>query len=624
MVCQVNRKYETWNWSKYMTIPAALDVKIVSSIEQRAAAIVEWKIKVDGTYMEGNTAKTLINKFHELNDLLVGKVKLILFCKDLDVLEHFLSVYVPFEKFDCNGKGLAIATYNHIELRDVKFIASNWKDYSDEEHTIDKLYEYADYYMKNVIFYRKGVLGKTPITPHQVITSMMRQRMTDNDHMLVESIFPKTKAGYLQTKEKTFIGGYCGCTTIEDLKESIGHVDFTTSYIAQALTNYYPMSRFVKADIEDFKSNLKNKCCLINVTFYNFKAGNYIFVGKKHAIDIENPVYSQISKILSADKVTFLVTEMDFELLSTLYDFTTFEINEYFIADRAPLPEYVTSVAQELYMKKATALKDTPEREWAKTLTEHVYGAMDSPIYGDKDWFNVRHEAVASPYWAIWMISHARFALMTTAATLGKDFIYADTDSLFFKNPYLHVQLIEQYNRAMQAKVESFCLKHDLDFEVFKELGTFKYEDEASADHFTIVRFKACGPKRYMYVYNKKTDYQITRKIETKIAGYAKQYKKDGELVNVWLNTYDNEDDLFEAFDDHTKIVDYQKVRYFSTPDDKPCHLIYDGKMYTSEKYVLTYYRKTNTSATEKFTDLLTTEKELAEHQAKLGKIKIF
>ena len=622
MLKQVTKKDDCWKWSVYLTAPAAIDVEIVSSYEQHAAAIVNWDIYIDGQKFHGNTVGELVFKLRDLDSKLDGKNKLMLFCYDLEVLHHFLSAELKFETFDCNGDGLAVATWNHIELREVSFIASDWDVYSDKESIIDKLYDYSKYYLENVVIHRGNVLGKMPITPHQVVSKMMRSRMTQEDKNLVAYIYP-SKEGYKLLKEKTFIGGYCGCAITEDIQETLGHVDFTTSYVAQALTNYYPMSRFEKASMDDFKSNIKNKCCLIKITLYDFKANRHVFLKKKHAIDLVNPKVSRTNSILSADKVTFLLTEMDFELVTTMYTYSSFEINEYHVADRGPLPEYVTSVAEELYAAKAVAAKGSKERTWAKALTEHVYGAMDSPVYG-KTWAKVRNESVASPYWAIWMVSHARFALMTTAAALGTDFVYADTDSLFFKNPYLHVQLIEQYNRNMQAKVELYCLKHGLDFELYKELGTFKYEEDATPDHFTIIRFKSCGPKRYIYVYEKENDGELIRKIETKIAGYAKQYRKDDELVNVWLNTYDDEDDLFEAFEDNTKITDYRRHKYFSTEDDEPCKLIYNGRVYISRKYVITYYEKTHTSTIDRFTDLLDKEAERKRKQQLLGKVEVF
>lgn len=624
MLKQVVRKDDSWKWSFYTTTPAAVDIEVVSSIEQRAAAIVNWSIYIGEQQFKGHTMHELIFKLEDIDKQFIGKNKLMIFCKDLEILHHFLSADLKFDTFDCNGKGLAVATWNHIEFREVLFIATDWDVYSNRESIIEKLYDYSKYYLENVVIHRGNVLGKMPITPHQVVSTMMRSRMTQADKNLVAYIYPPSKESYKLLKEKTFIGGYCGCTTTEDLQETLGHVDFTTSYIAQALTNYYPMSRFEKASMDDFKSNIKNKCCLIKITLYDFKADRHVFLGKKHAIEITNPKFSRTSKILTADKATFLLTEMDFELVTTMYRYSSFEINEYYVSDRGPLPEYVTSVAEELYAAKALAAKGSKERTWAKSLTEHVYGAMDSPVYGDKSWVKVKTEAVACPYWAIWMVSHARFALMTTAAALGTDFVYADTDSLFFKNPYLHVQLIEQYNRNMQAKVELYCLKHGLDFELYKELGTFKYEEDATPDHFTIIRFKSCGPKRYIYVYEKENDGELIRKIETKIAGYAKQYHKNGELVNAWLNNYDDEDDLFEAFEDNTKITDYQRCRYFSTEDDEPCRLIYDGKMYVSKKYVITYYRQTHTSATDRFTDLLDKEAERKQKQHMLGKVEVF
>lgn len=616
MVHQCRKDGLRWKHIDYLEEPAALEITTVTDMRQNAAAIIGWTIKIGNDTYEGGEILSLIDRLKAINEYLVGNLTLIIFCSELKYLCHYLSGYINLDLFDCNGKGIAVATYGHIELREVKFISENWKEYSNKKSTVDILYDYSKFYLNEVAMRFKRVQGKMPITAHQVITTMMRKNMDDSDKELVRSIFPRTADGYKLAKEKTYIGGYCGCATTEELNETLGHVDFDSSYIAQALTNYYPMSKFENADISEFNHNLKTKCCLISVTFKNLKAGKHIFLAKKHANGINNPEYSNTSKILSADEVTFLLTEMDFELVTNLYSYKSYTINNYLVADRGPLPDYVTSVAEQVYARKTLAIKGTPERTWAKALTENVYGAMDSPIYEGKTWKDIRDSAVASPYWAIWMISHARFALMTTAMALGNDFVYSDTDSLFFKNPYLHVQLIEQYNRSIRAKVELYCLKHGLDFNIYKNLGTFKYEENATPEHFTVVRFKACGPKRYIYVYD-----DGTRNVETKIAGYKKQYSVNGKLVNAWSYYYRDEDDLFEAFEDYNKIKDIRTKRELI---NEPRKLIYDGKVYVSRKCVLDYDEKTNTSAVDRLTELLDTEEELQRKQKLLGKIKVF
>ena len=46
--------------------------------------------------------------------------------------------------------------------------------------------------------------------------------------------------------------------------------------------------------------------------------------------------------------------------------------------------------------------------------------------------------------------------------------------------------------------------------------------------------------------------------------------------------------------------------------------------MYMSKKYVITYYKKTHTSATDRFTDLLDKEAERKQKQHMLGKVEVF
>lgn len=609
-----------WDWSYYETFPSALAVTVTSSIEQKAAAITNWNARIDRDEFDGDDIYSLIQFLNSMSNS-YNKTKLLIFTNDLDVLTHFLSGEIELETFDCNGKGIAIASWQYIELRDPKFALPNWNEFSNGS-LLDKLYAFANIYMQDFVMYRgkNQKVGKLPITPHQIVETKMRKLMTKEDHLFVADLWPN-KSNYYLLKQKTYIGGFCDTTTTEDLSETLGHVDFTTSYVAQAFLGYYPMSPFKPESIDNFYDSIKNKCCLIKVTFYVLKAKLMHFIGKKHIIDAEGDMYNSVGKLIYANKATFLVTELDFEILSTMYDFNDFEIEELHVADRGQLPKYVRTVAAELYAEKALAFKGTPQREVAKILTEHLYGSLISPIYGDKSWIKVKLEAVASPYWAIWMVSHARYALMTTADSLGYDFVYADTDSLFFKNPYLHVQLIETYNRNIRNSIKLYCIENNLNYDIYKDLGTFKYEENANKDHFTVLRFKSCGPKRYIYVYEKDNCDQLIRKIETKIAGYAKQYLINGEKQCVWLKQFTNEDDLFTNFTDDTKITDYQKCKYFSKDTDPMAVLNYNGRMYISKKYVITYYKKTHCSSKDKLRDALDVEAALNEHQKELGKI---
>ncbi len=596
-----------WVWHSYFECPCSLDVYVYQDLKVEAAAIVKWKLMIFDKLYLGSTVEELVTYFEDLTFEFNKDERLIIFVENLDYLYFFIQHYFNCDIFDVGGKGICSVVLNdHIELREVKYIGTdNWEEFSAKETRVEKLYDFAKYYWSDIVT-KKNILGKTPLTLQQVVTNKIKDNMTKEDKALIADIFPKTKQGYEQAVKYLYIGGYCDGR--DDVAETIGHIDFKTSYIARMLTDYYPITPFKKSDI-DIEDALKEKCCIIRVKFTDFKANRIKFIHKKRALALsEEFTIDEVQRIISAKEITLLLNELDFELVCNCYTFAKYEIISLAIADRGPLPKYIRNVAEECYKDKETL--EGINKVWAKMCTEIVYGATVKALYNidSKSWHEVREQQPLSPYFGIWTTSHARYALISMVLLLGNDFLYSDTDSIYFKNPLLHVQLIEKYNENRRAKMELYCIKNGLDYRAFSELGTFTYEDGATKDHFTISRFKALGPKRYMY------DGECG--LVTKVAGYKKQYYKDGKLVNAWEHNFDK-DEIFERFEDDTKVKDIQKV---SLRIDEPCTVYYEGEPYTAKSYILTAYKITRDSTKERFAEAAEAEEKLKEKQKLLGK----
>lgn len=596
-----------WVWHSYFECPCSLDVYVHQDLEAKAAAIVKWKLMIFDELVMGSTVEELVYYFDELTFDFNKNERLIVFVEDLDYLHFFIQHYFKCDIFDVGGKGIGSVLLNdHIELREVTYIGTErWEDFSAKETRVEKLYDFAKYYWNDIVF-KKTSAGKVPMTLQQVVTTRIKENMTKEDKALISEIFPKTKQGYEQAVKYLYMGGYCDGKV--DVSETVGHIDFKTSYVARMLTDYYPITAFKKSDI-DIKDALREKCCIIKVKFTNFKAIKIKFIHKKRALSLsEEFTVDEVQRITSAKEVTLLLNELDFELVCNCYKFVTYEIIDLFIADRGPLPKYIRSVAEECYKDKETL--EGVDKIWAKMCTEIVYGATVKALYNidAKSWHDIRLQQPLSPYFGIWTTSHARYALISTILLLGNDFLYSDTDSIYFKNPLLHVQLIEKHNEDRRAKMELYCIKNGLDYSAFSELGTFTYEDGATKDHFTINRFKALGPKRYMY--NGECG------LITKVAGYKKQYYKDGKLVNAWEHNF-SEDEIFDKFEDDTKVKDIQKV---TVRINEPCTVYYEGEPYTAKSYVLTLYKVTRESTNERFAEAAEIEEKLKEKQKLLGK----
>lgn len=610
-----------WQWDDYAMLPAALTVEIVTHLNQeivhpkmtkQAAAIVSWRARVAGQGYSGSNVYDLVKFFDEVYNLTGQRV--ILFVPELDTLQYFLK-HEKTEIFDINGRGAGVLRVKSVELRDPKFLFKDWEKINPVEDDLLCTYGFAEWYWTAVVD-----KNFAPLTTQQVIKRKMKDRMTFPDKCLVQDLIPYYKSTYIEDMTHLLMGAYSDALETEELNEPIGHVDFKTSYGARLMLDYFPMSPFepIELDLDmTLKEALTHYCCRIKCTLYGVEASPIRFLSKRRAISYENAEFDDLNRFKSADKLTILVTELDFALLKKLYKFKSITIDDICIANRGPLPAYVRDTVAECYAGKEAYPKGSVERSWYKELTEMCNGACIKSVYGldDGKWSEIKKTKMyLSPYWGIWCMAHARYELLRIAMQMGNDFIYAHTDSIYFTNPVFHVDLIEEYNKNQENKIYRYCMEHGLDFSVYQNLGKFEYEDGADAYSPTIIRFLANGPSRYCYTYiNEHHEHEVV----IKAGGYAKQWLKDGKLVNIWEYIFDNEDDVYANFNDDFKVTDI--IRHVE-PKDGPCMLVHNGKVYSSPSYALVYYEKTHTSYKERLVEAREAQAMLAGKQIELGK----
>lgn len=604
-----------WDWVDYVDEPSVLSIETHTDLEQQAAAIVGWKAKIGSEGFSGQNVSDLINFFATLEETYGGRT-VIFFTPMLDTTYEFIKSFCD-ESFDVDGRGIGVCRLGKVELRDPKFLFEDWKKIKPSKDKIERLVGFAEWAFDCV--FEKNF---APLTTQQVIRHRIKSRMSSSDKLYVYSLLPKYEENYHNAMDHLFIGPYSDALELEEINEPVGHVDFKTSYGARLLLDYFPVTPFKKEAIENLEESLRTKCCKVHCTLYDVQASSIRFISKKRAVSYEvedeKEDIDKLGKIKKAKKLELLLTELDFDLLKKFYKFSSIEINKLWVADRGPLPDFVTDTVAECFEAKEMADRHSVERSWAKALTEMCYGACVKAVYRkDGETFNdVKEKKMyLSPYWGIWCISHARYALLTTAMLLGNDFIYAHTDSLYFTNPLFHVQVIEQYNENQENKIFRWCATHNRDFEIFKNLGKFCYEDDSTAQTPTIVRFLAAGTNRYVYT----VEQNGVREVVVKAAGYTQQWRKGDKLVNIWEYAFDDEDELYASFNDHVKLVDLQRK---VVPKKGQCTLIYKGKKYVSPTYALVYYSKTNCSFVDKLVMAEEAQKLLDGKREESGKEK--
>ena len=347
---------------------------------------------------------------------------------------------------------------------------------------------------------------------------------------------------------------------------NVASYDFTSSYPTTLIAEMYPMSKGFDLDIEskeEFEKALNFYCCMFEVTFYDledvFKFEHYISHSK--CLEVEDYVIDN-GRIVRAKKLKMVITELDFKVIRQTYKWSHMKIAHFTVFEKGYLPTDLVKTILKLYSDKTT-LKGVEGKEVeymkGKSLLNSCYGmcvtdpCKDESIYDECDtWVKTKQDLLGQIdrynnswgrflfyAWGVWCTAYARYNLWTGIHSLGKDYIYSDTDSLKVLNIEDHLPYFEKYNKYITQKLEKALEYHGLDKSLLrpknkkgeeKMIGIWDYEG-------TFERFKTLGAKRYIL--------QNKDKIEITVSGVN---KKNGSEYLV--STYKDPEEVFKNFKD--------------------------------------------------------------------------
>ena len=301
---------------------------------------------------------------------------------------------------------------------------------------------------------------------------------------------------------------------------------------------------------------------MFEVTFYDIRATvdfeNYISVSR--CTDRECCVVNN-GRIIEATKITTVITEQDFFIISKMYKWDKMDISHFYRFEKDYLPQDLIMTILELYKKKTT-LKDVKDKivEYllSKGMLNSLYGmcvtdpCKDENTYHDGVWstekadiyalierYNKNPQRALYYPWGVWVTAYARKNLFSGILEFGNDYIYSDTDSIKVINIEKHLDYIEEYNRRITKKIRACLNKYRISYTWCEPknqkgkkcpIGVWDYEG-------CYDMFKTLGAKRYIVVKN--------GELEITIAGVNK--KTGAEYL---INTYGDFDSVFNAFDD--------------------------------------------------------------------------
>jgi len=481
------------------------------------AWVYPWAVKIGNVFIYGRKPTELVLLLTILKDKykLTDVKKICLFIHnaqyDIQYLKHYLLEYDPKTTFFaidnhtilcCEMVGFRIMcsykmtnlsldalskNYSQYYLKATGLINYNVTRYQDDELTAD---DWA-YMFSDVASQYDGIrqyilsngynhIYNAPMTS----TGFVREDCR-NESKTVNwyKEFNKLRLSYEQYKKvrQCFQGGVTICSymysgqTIRngDLLPDgqvvkLGHKDFTSSYPARQMIDYFPISAPSDyGDIEsreEFEYLLNTYCCIFVLYMNNVKLRSGVtapYIASSKCIELDNPIRLN-GKVVTADHLSIIITELDYDIIRKQYHADSIHVSDMIIFDRGKLPEWLRNKVYKYFEGKCT-LKGVDDLLYTKQKNRlnGIYGMTATAIIRDEyemcdnlwlekvhynndeekenaernilnKYYNSRRSFM--PYqWAIWTTAHARRALYEMIEAVGYEyFLYCDTDSVFY------------------------------------------------------------------------------------------------------------------------------------------------------------------------------------------------
>ena len=379
--------------------------------------------------------------------------------------------------------------------------------------------------------------------------------------------------------KQAFLGGYTHANArySKKLLADVHSIDFTSSYPTVMISEKYPMSKgaYIKLDMDSYTEfetylNQSERVAVVMVELWDIETKPDIPDDYIPCSRLMTPKGEQImnnnGRVHKADYAKLIVTSVDLAQIASCYNYSKIHIIDGYFYYVDYLPKEIIESVLEFYEKKTT-LKGVKGKEAEyllhKGMLNSCYGMCVTDIVSDgeqctynKGWEHIDQdvEECVNQYnnnpnrflfyvWGIFVTAYARNNLFNGIKSIGRDYVYCDTDSIKFLNMDAHKAYIEDYNSSIIRKCTE-CLEHwDLDPAMLspknqkgveKQIGIWDYEGKY--DHF-----KTNGCKRYLT--------EIGGEFDLTCAGLPEN-KGVAELTRNGTNV----DDVFARFNDDFKV----------------------------------------------------------------------
>jgi hypothetical protein len=607
----------------YFNIPASFDIETSSFTfnnsltgeVDKAACMYIWQLGINGSIIYGRTWEEWITILEQLVDYLnlSPHRRLVIYVHNLGYEFQFIRKMFEWDKvFAIKQRRPVYAICEGLEFRCSLFLSNYSLVYLGEnmlhKYPVKKLVGDLDYYkarhsktpltqkeleycfndVRVVMSYIQekieldGDITQIPLTNTGYVRNYCRKecfyegipqedeagrkRVQMNYRAIMKSLQVQSQDEYEQL-HRAFMGGFTHASALYSGKVmyDVGSADETSAYPFQMVAEYFPMTKgeYIGA-VEDnklFNHYLKTYCCLFDIEFTNLmpllEFENPLSESRCH---IEGNYSVNNGRLVSAEKCTTTLTELDYDTISKFYKWDYVKIMNMRIYHRGYLPKSLILAVLSLYEDK-TSLKgvDGKEIEYlvSKNMINAAFGMMVTAVVRDEfeyteEWFkkgadvdsqlagyNKNFNRFLYYGWGVWVTAHARHKLFSAILEFGNDYVYSDTDSVKGINFEEHMDYFKKYNDVVFQKLLDMCNHYKIPFSKCKPctkngepklIGVWEIEKGYA-------KFKTVGAKRYIYEYH-------DGKMDMTVSGLNKKY-----AMPYLLEDNDNNHDLiFEKF----------------------------------------------------------------------------
>lgn len=611
------------NRIEYFNIPASFDIETTSFIASKdengepvkAATMYIWQLGLNGTVIYGRTWDEFDNVINELVDYLElsSKRHLLIYVHNLGYEFQFIRKRFEWDKvFAIKQRRPVYAICGGLEFRCSLFLSN----YSLEYIGKNLLHKYPVEKLVGNLDYSKIRHSKTPLTDEElaycindvkVVMSYIQEKIEMDGDI---SRIPLTNTGYvrnycrkecfyegipeddkearkrvqmnykaimkslqIQSDEeyeqmhRAFMGGFTHASALYSgrVMYDVGSADLTSSYPYTIVCEYFPMTKgeYI-GSVEDnklFNYYLSNYCCLFDIEFTNLEPIQEYENPLSHSrCFIEGNYIVNNGRLVSADKCTTTITELDYDTISKFYRWDSVKIMNMRIYHRGYLPKALILAVLSLYEDKTT-LKGVSEKEVeylvSKNMINAAFGMMVTAVVRDEfeyadEWFKKAADVDSqlAAYnnnfnrflfygWGVWVTAHARHNLFSAIYEFGTDYVYSDTDSIKGINFEKHMEYFKKYNDNVFEKLLDMCNHYNIPFNKCRP-KTKKGEEKLIGVwdmEKPYLRFKTVGAKRYIYEYE-------DGELSLTVSGLNKKYA----IPYLLEENNNNKDIIFEKF----------------------------------------------------------------------------